>query len=240
MRSDIDAVGLEGLKFYGERTYARNIFLRKVFAILTSQLAFAFVAVALVNAYVSFDSWVETYYEITIATAVLQAFLMFLVYIRRPLFRGTPANVFLFIIFTFLLSWNLVYIESLDSTPQVLMIVSHAILTNFALMIYAFTTKKDLSYLGATIYILGSALVGYELFLIASDIPFMNLAVIALGVVVYGFYLISGTQYLIVGQSSSAEMEDPVVGSVIVYDDILLIAFRLIESLSRVFKKHRY
>eukprot|EP00331_Platyophrya_macrostoma_P027394 CAMPEP_0176438008 /NCGR_PEP_ID=MMETSP0127-20121128/18998_1 /TAXON_ID=938130 /ORGANISM="Platyophrya macrostoma, Strain WH" /LENGTH=240 /DNA_ID=CAMNT_0017821817 /DNA_START=35 /DNA_END=757 /DNA_ORIENTATION=+ len=240
MRSDIDAGGLEGLKFYGERSHHRNVFLRKVFAISSIELLFAFISVSFVNAYVSFDSWVGTYYGITIGTFILQALLMFLVYVRRPLFRGSPANILLFILFTVLLSWNLIYIESLDNTPQVLMIVTHAVLTNLALLIYTLTTKKDLTYLGATIYIIGSALVGYELFLIASDIPFMSLVVIALSVVVYGFYLISGTQYLIVGQSSSAEMEDPVVGSIVIYDDILLIAFRLVEALSRVFKKHRY
>mmetsp|Transcript_69514 Transcript_69514/g.81159 ORF Transcript_69514/g.81159 Transcript_69514/m.81159 type:complete len:240 (-) Transcript_69514:258-977(-) len=232
--------GLEGLKFYGERAYNRNIFLRKVFALLTTELLVAFVSVALVNRYVSFDSWVGTYYEVTIATAIFQVFLMILVYLRRPLFRGAPANVFLFLIFTLTFAWNLVYIESLDNTPQVLMIVTHAILTNFSLLIYTFTTKKDLSYLGATIYVIGSALIGYEIFLITSDIPFMNLVIIALSVIVYGFYLIYGTQYLIVGQSSSAEMEDPVVGSIVIYDDLVLIAFRLIEALSRLFKKHRY
>lgn len=237
---EIDNTGLEGLKFYGERSYNRNIFMRKVFALLTTQLLFAFIFVALVNAYVSFDSWVGTYYEVTIGTAVLQALLMFLVYIRRPFFRGAPMNVFLYCLFTMAFSWNLVYIEALDDTPQILMIVTHAILTNFALLIYAFTTRKDLNYLGGTIYIIGSGLVGYELFLIASDIPFMNLVLITLGVIVYGFYLIYGTQYLIVGQSTSAEMEDPIVGSIIVYDDLILIGFRVIEALSRVFKKQRY
>lgn len=240
MQSEFQEGGLEGLKFYGERSYNRNIFLRKVFAILTGQLLFAFICVALVNAYVSFDSWVGTYYEVTIATAVIQVLLMILTYTRRPLFRGAPMNVLLFIIFTLAFSWNLVYIESLDDTPKVLMVITHAILTNFSLLLYAFTTRKDLSYLGATIYIIGSALVGYEIFLIASDIPFMSLVTISLAVVVYGFYLIYGTQYLIVGQSLSAEMEDPVVGSVIVYDDLILIPFRLIEAMSRLFKKQRY
>mgnify|MGYP000947173593 CR=1 FL=1 len=239
MHAEVES-GLEGLKFYGERAYNRNVFLRKVFALMTVELLFAFVFVALVNTYVSFDSWVETYYEITIGTAIFQILLMIVVYIRRPFFRGTPGNVILFLLFTLSFSWNLVYIEALDNTPQVLMVVTHAILTNFSLLLYAFTTKKDLSYLGATIYIIGSALIGYEIFLIASDIPFLSLVFIALSVVVFGFYLIYGTQYLIVGQSSSAEMEDPVVGSVMVYNELVISTFRLVEALSRLFKKHRY
>ena len=62
-----------------------------------------------------------------------------------------------------------------------------------ALTIYAFTTKKDISYFGGSIFIISSALLMLSIFNIFFYNSFLDSVYTFLGVIIYGFYLIYDT-----------------------------------------------
>lgn len=240
MFSDYEQTTQEALKHPNERSACRNTFLRKVYSLIFLQFVVAFSTIFVAKSIPVFTTWIKTYPTVAIASGIIQLLLMILVFIRRRYFRHAPVNILTYLLFTIALSWNLTYIAVTTNPIITLYVVALAGFLFFGLLLYAFSTKRDLTYLGGAIFVIGSVLATYEVFLITTKLDFFKLVSLGLGAIVLGFYLIYETQFLIVGQSLASEMEDPFVGSVILYDDIILISFKIIEGMSKVFKKHRH
>jgi len=238
--NEIEANAFDTSKFLGDRSSHRIIFLRKTYAILTIQLLVALIYVSSAMLCTSFSNFLQANYGLFVSTLVTQVLLLFWVFFARSTFRKFPVDVITFIVFTKCQAYNLAYITAVSGDQIVLMVNALAALLTFSLLIYALTTKFDLTYLGGTIYVLGSALFGFEIFLIASDLAFTRMIYVALAVIVFGFYLIYDTQFLMIGSSLNSEVENAFVGAIVVYMDIILIFFRLIQLLGRLFKKSRH
>jgi FtsH-binding integral membrane protein len=230
----------ETSKFFGDRSSYRIIFLRKVYALLTFQLLVGLSYVAAAFESVQYHNWLLQYWQVAIAQGVVAVLLLLIVFFSRSSFRKRPVDVLTYLLFTQAVGHVLAYLAASTGNQILIMVVSLAVLLTFSLLIYALTTKFDLTYLGGTIYVIGSALFGFEIFLIASDLAFSQMIYVALAVIIFGFYLIYDTQFIIVGQSLNAEMENAFVGSIVVYMDVILIFFRLIQLLGRLFKKNRH
>lgn len=225
-------------KFLDERTTSRIIFLRKLYALLAVQFAVALLTLNFVlNDEDSYD-WVQSHKGLGIGFCIFQLVLAVIIYFKRSAFRRLPLNVLVYILFTALLAYNVVFLS--DSRRVVTMFIASILVLCISLLFYALTTRLDLTFLGGTIYILGSALFSYLGLLITTDVEFFVLIFLAMGIVILGFYLIYDTKFIIVGQSLSSQMEDPFVGSIVIYLDMFFIAFRLVESLGKLFKRNRF
>jgi len=236
-------------KFLDERTTSRIVFLRKLYALLAVQ----YVVATLALRFITFDdassiategktetvyAWIKDQNVVGIVFGVLLILIAIVVYFKRSWFRKTPVNVLTYIVFTLLLAYTLVFLS--DSKRILALFVVSVLVLCISLLFYALTTRLDLTFLGGTIYIIGSALFSYLAFLIVTDVAFFNLILLGLGIVVIGFYLIYDTKFLLVGQSSGSQTEDSFVGSIVIYLDVVFIGFRLIESFGKLFKRNRF
>jgi len=237
-------------KFLDERTTSRIVFLRKLYALLAFQYVVATVALRFITwedaqtlkadgtAEESIYTWIKTNNGLGIGLGVALIVVAVVVYFKRSWFRKTPINAIVYIVFTLLLAYTLVFLS--DAKRILALFVVSVLVLCISLLFYALTTRLDLTFLGGTIYIIGSALFSYLAFLIVTDVAFFNLILLGLGIVVIGFYLIYDTKFLIVGQSSSSQTEDAFVGSIVIYLDVIFIGFRLIESFGKLFKRNRF
>lgn len=228
----------DGNKFLDERTTARIVFLRKLYALLALQYTIVLLTLRFVANDKDAINWIKAQTPLAIGLGVFQLLLAIVVYFKRRVFRRTPLNILIYVVFTALLAYNLTYLS--DARQILALFVTSVLALTIALLFYALTTRLDLNFLGGTIYVLGSALFSYLGFLIATNVEFFNLIILSLAIVVLGFYLIYDTRFIIVGQSLSSQMEDPFVGSIVIYLDIFFIGFRLIESLGKIFKRNRF
>jgi len=228
----------DSTKFLDERTTARIVFLRKLYGLLALQFLIGFLVITRVGENSDAQTWVTSRTGLAIGFTVTQVLVAIIVYFARKSFRRAPLNVFVYIVFTGFLAYNLTYWADANQIIQIF--VASIFILSISLMIYALTTRLDLTFLGGTIYILGSALFSYLGALITTDLAFFVLILTALTIVVIGFYLIYDARFIIVGQSLSSQMEDPFVGSIVIYLDMFFIGFRLIESLGKLFKRSRF
>jgi len=238
-------------KFLDERTTSRIVFLRKLYALLAFQYVVATLALRFItfldNESLNKDgnpnadtlyAWIKDTTGLGIGLGVALILIAVLVYFKRSWFRKTPVNALIYIVFTLLLAYTLVFLS--DSKRILALFVVSVLVLCISLLFYALTTRLDLTFLGGTIYIIGSALFSYLAFLIVTDVAFFNLILLGLGIVIIGFYLIYDTKFLIVGQSSGSQTEDAFVGSIVIYLDVIFIGFRLIESFGKLFKRNRF
>jgi len=228
----------DSTKFLDERTTARIVFLRKLYGLLALQYIISFLTLTRVTDNPDAQAWVASKNGLAIGFTITQALVAIVVYFARKSFRTLPLNILIYTVFTGFLAYNITYWADSNKVTQIF--VASIFVLSISLMIYALTTRLDLTFLGGTIYILGSALFSYLGALITTDLAFFVLILTTLAIVVIGFYLIYDTRFIIVGQSLSSQMEDPFVGSIVIYLDMFFIGFRLIESLGKLFKRSRF
>jgi len=236
--NELESGSYDATKYFSEKNANRNIFLRKVYALLTLQLLTAIFFVYASTSCPQFQQGLLNNWPAFLAQFVLLIVLLLAVFSSRNAFRKSPYDVIAYIIFSQSLIYCLAYVAALSGNQVVLMMVTLAALLTFSLTIYALTAKKDLSYLGGTIYVFGSGLFGYEMFLIASDLAIPTMVYVVLLNIVFGFYLIYDTQFIITGETPNKETENSFVGAIAVYMDMILIFIRLIEKLGGLFKKN--
>ena len=238
--NELESSAFETSKFFGDKNSFRIIFLRKLYSLLTIQLLYCLIWVSWTILDKTFQNFVLKNRSISLAAIIIQAIILLVVFFGRSMFRKFPVDFLVYFIFTQLLAYNLVYITALTKDPIIIMVISLGSLLTFSLFLYSLTTKFDLTYLGGAIYVSGSALFGFEIFLIASDLEFIKMTYVVLAMITFGFYLIYDTQFIIMGKSLNCEIEDAFVGAVVVYMDVILVFFRVIQLLARLLKNSRH
>ena len=102
-----------------------------------------------------------------------------------------------------------------------------------SLTIYAFTTKKDYTYLGGTFFILVSALLLLGLFVFFFNSEFLYTLYSVLGVILYSYYLIYDTQLLAGGSHKhfKLSLDDYVLAALFIYIDVILLFLYILSLL---------
>jgi len=84
-----------------------------------------------------------------------------------------------------------------DSDPEIVMEAAFMTLAlTISLTVYAFTTKTDYTYLGATLFIFLCALIMFGIFSWIFYYDMLYTTYIVLGVILYSYYLIYDTQLI--------------------------------------------
>ena len=91
------------------------------------------------------------------------------------------------------------------------------------LTLYALCTKHDYSVSRGTIMVFTSVLSIYGLTMLYTSVNYGYLIFTAIGIIVFGVYLVIDTNMLFHGKKQNIEKEDHVLGAIILYLDILNI-----------------
>lgn len=119
----------------------------------------------------------------------------------------------------------------------VLMAAAMTLGITVSLTIYAMTTKTDMTVMGSTLFILLGGLILFGIFAMIFRDKILIVLYCILAVILYGYYLIYDTQLVVGGKTYQLEIDDYVIGAIIIYIDIIVMFMRLLQLLSILFGK---
>lgn len=215
-------------------------FFRKVYSILSAQLLLTTVIVGFACASSTFErallgnSWLIGLSGVgTLGTSLAMFFF-------PKLTHQVPTNYYLLGVFTvceaILVSATCVQYDTTSVFVAALMTCS----VTLALTAYAYTTKRDFSQATGILVVISMACLLFTIFM-----PFlmrsalMQLVYCCVFTVVYGVYIIIDTQHILGGGQHKLSTDDYILGSLILYIDIIGLFLQLLRLLGEKEKDKR-
>ena len=210
-------------------------FIQKVYGILSCQLIFTF-------SICFFSMYSTTFKKFQIENTYLLFFCIivsFIVLIMllcfKSLSRKVPTNYILLFIFSFAEAYMVSFLCSVSDTKTVLIALVMTLGVTGALTFYAITTKTDFTMKGGLIYILSISLFFIVIFSIFTSNSIVKIIISGIIVVIYGIFLIYDTQLIIGGMKHSLDMDEYIVGALILYIDIITLFVEILNLLNVFF-----
>ncbi len=165
--------------------------------------------------------------------------MLLLIFFQRKLVSKTPLNILVFIAFTCFLAFSFAWLTALDETEILLMFLISACSIALSLFLYVLTTKTELTYQGASLFVLGAIFLVFQLFILFTETAIIYLICGLILDVVFGFYLIYDTQTSISGAKHDWEKDDAYSGAALVYIDIAVLVLRFCELVRQLIIRER-
>ena len=147
----------------------------------------------------------------------------------RSLSRSVPTNYILLTIFTLCEAYIVSFIAARFS-PQIVMVAAFATAgMTIGITVYAFTTKSDFTIFGPFLFVIGFTFAFASLFFVVVSGRAMHVVWCILGVILFSFYLLFDTQLIMGGKRYAIEIDDYIVGAIILYTDIITIFIYLLQ-----------
>lgn len=220
---------------------AKNInFLRLLYTLFAAQLLIAIIWTSFaLSYYEKFGSGIERYWQIAIVTGVI-CLILILASILVPALRRFPIGAAIYLVFTLCFMHFVSYLVLIDKSY----LVYYALWLLFAVavgfMIYAYSLLERSSTLISIMVVTASAILIYLVFLIFTQIKFIGLLLVLLGVLVFGFYLNYDVRKMVRGGIAEYSTDDPYTGAVRIWLEAVLVFCRFVELLGRGCCKHRH
>jgi hypothetical protein len=119
---------------------------------------------------------------------------------------------------------------STKTHETIFMILSDLTLISLALVVYSLTTRYEFKLTGGLIFVLLGLLIGYEIFLIVTNLVYWEMLVITFGLLFFGFWLLRTSQSIITIQGITDELEDPNIAAILIYFETLIFPIRVIQA----------
>lgn len=204
-------------------------FIRKVYLLLTTQLAvtFAFVIFTL-NSPVLTSFMIQNTYIVVIAI-ILSLITLYALVCFVDFQRKVPYNFLTMAVFTTCEAYIVSYF-CLSFTPgTVYMTGGMTIALCFGLTAYAFTTKSDFTLWGGFLFIAGLIFVMAGIILIFFHTPLLEVIFNCIGLLLFGFYLIYDTQLLMGNKAISYSIDDYILATMNLYLDVINIFLDMLQ-----------
>eukprot|EP00331_Platyophrya_macrostoma_P026712 CAMPEP_0176445938 /NCGR_PEP_ID=MMETSP0127-20121128/24023_1 /TAXON_ID=938130 /ORGANISM="Platyophrya macrostoma, Strain WH" /LENGTH=186 /DNA_ID=CAMNT_0017831867 /DNA_START=108 /DNA_END=668 /DNA_ORIENTATION=+ len=162
---------------------------------------------------------------------------MCMVFCCQSVARTVPTNYITLSVFTFSLSYIVAAICAMYTQEGFSYIVFEAAAITaamtFGLTLYACTTKNDITYTGAALFIFSIGLLMLLIFgIFFVRVKWFYTLIVVCIVILYGFYLVYDTQLIIGGHSYQLTVDDYIIGAMMLYIDIIILFLRLLQLLS--------
>jgi FtsH-binding integral membrane protein len=206
-------------------------FIRKVYGILSAQLALtvSLMALAFVD---SINNFLRHHIEIFWIALVLSLVIIIPLACFRSLARGVPQNYILLFAWTLCESYMLATCVSFYDGKTVMMAGGLTLAVTVALTVYACTTKTDFTFCGGFLFCFGTILFVWGLFSLIFGF-YSNTLYCCLGVVCYSLYLIYDTQLIMGKFGNEFSIDDYVFAALNIYLDIIQIFLYILQILGR-------
>ena len=147
----------------------------------------------------------------------------------KSLARTVPTNYILLTIFTLCEAYIVAFIAARFNPWIVLMAAVTTAGMTLGITVYAFTTKNDFTLCGPILFVVGFTFAFASLFFVSYSGSKLHLVWCVLGVILFSFYLLFDTQLIMGGKRYEVEIDDYIVGAVILYTDIITIFIYLLQ-----------
>ncbi|CAD8086585.1 unnamed protein product [Paramecium sonneborni] len=210
---------------------AQKNFAKKVFSIVGTQLMFTAIIV-----YCSIQfKFIETFCEQFFIHAIICSLILgLLLTFSKSSARKFPLNFILLSVFTLceaiILTFSCAQIGDPEIVFQAFIITTMIVV---ALATYAMTTKNDITYYGAAFFLLLFGSVMASITYIFFGNQFAYLIYLIGGAIILGFYLVYDIQLIIGNQKLRLTVDDYILGSILLYTDIIKIFLRILEILMK-------
>ena len=220
---------------------AKNInFLRMLYTLFAVELLIAVVWTSFALSYYDkFGKGIERWWEFTIVSGVI-CLILILASITVPVLRKFPIGVAIYAVFTLCFMHFASYLCLVDKTFLVYygLWLLFAVAIGFA--IYAWSLVDKTNTLVSLLVVTSSCLLIFLDFLIFTDIKFLWLLLVLLGVLVFGFYLNYDVRKMVRGGIAEYSTDDPYTGAVRIWLESVLVFCRFIELLGRGCCKNKH
>ena len=220
---------------------AKNLnFLRMLYTLFAVQLLIALIWTSFALSYYDkFGKGIEKWWEFAIATGVI-CLLLILATIIVPALRKFPIGAAIYAVFTLCFMHFVSYLCLIDDTYLVYyaLWLLFAVAVGFA--IYAWSLVAKSNTLISIMIVTASCLMIFIVFLIFTEIKFIGLLLVLLGVLVFGFYLNYDVRKMVRGGIAEYSTDDPYTGAVRIWLESVLVFCRFIELLGRGCCKNKH
>ncbi|XP_052002626.1 protein lifeguard 1-like, partial [Xyrauchen texanus] len=207
----------------------RRVFIRKVFAVLSLQLAVTCGFVALftfephTKKFVQDNKWP---YRISYAVFIVPYFIIISCGEFR---RKHPWNLIALSILTLAMSYMIGVISSSYKTDVVLMAVGITVVVCFTVVVFSLQTKYDFTSCYGVLFVCTIVLIVFGIMCSFMHNRIMILVYISVGVVVFTSYLAVDIQILLGNKMLSLSPEEYIFAALNLYLDIILIFLKILK-----------
>lgn len=207
-------------------------FIRKVYGILATQLLVTALITLIPTLSAEARLWIAAnravFWTMFAISIVIQCVLLCCMRVSRRV----PINYILLLVFTLCEAYTVAFICTQYPADIVCLAAFMTAAVVISLSLYALYTKNDFTIFGGSLYILTAVLLMCSLALIL--LPrnhFLTILYSALGVIIFGFYLIFDTQLVAGGGRYELTEDDYIVGALILYLDIIMLFLHILKLL---------
>lgn len=114
-----------------------------------------------------------------------------------------------------------------------------ASMISFSLTVHTLTTKSELTFQSASLYVVGSCLLVAFLFLVFSNMQLILSHILTFAGIVWGFYIVWENESVVSGTKTEWSKEDYIVGAIAIYLSIITLFLRLADLIRNLITKER-
>jgi FtsH-binding integral membrane protein len=145
--------------------------------------------------------------------------------------RRVPTNYILLSAFTLFEGYLVSCACAVTSPRIVLMAATMTCAMTIGLTIYACTTKTDFTVFNSLLFVAALVLLLLGIFVMFTQNKVLHIIYCCLGVFIYSIYLIYDTQLLIGNKENALDVEDYILGAMMLYLDIINLFIYLLQIL---------
>jgi FtsH-binding integral membrane protein len=204
-------------------------FIRKVYGILSMQLLLT-TFMCVISMSVPEVAKFQLHNQPVMWGALILSIIIMLVICCVPgVSRQVPVNYFLLFAFTICEGYIVSTICAKTNPKIVLMAAAMTTTMTLLLTLYACTTKTDFTLCGSMLFIISFCLLILSIF--AMFFKFLAVIVATIGIFLYAIYLVYDTQLLMGNKENSLDLEDYILGALMLYMDIINMFLYILEIL---------
>ena len=147
-------------------------------------------------------------------------------------FKKVPINYIILLIFTLAEGYLVSMACSMSEPETVLMAMLMTVGITVSLVLYAMTTKTDITMLGASLFIFGMAFLLFSVFALFTNNKIVHIILCTAGIILYGFYLVFDIQLIMGGKKYELTHDDYIIAAIMLYIDIIGLFLEILKLLN--------
>lgn len=225
----------DGPSFSFKDERVRLQFIRKVYLILTFQLTVtaSFICLGVFND--DYIPFVKAHIWTVPLAIVLSLITVYALSCYKSVARQVPLNFILLAICTLCIAYTTSISASTAQKHNVFIAAVLTVAITIGLTIYAITTKTDITMCGGVLFMLGMLLIAVSILTyFYGQTKFLMIGGGALGCLVFGLYIVYDTQLIVGGRSHELEIDDYIIGALMLFLDIINLFLQILKILEAV------
>lgn len=214
----------------------RNNFIKKVYLILATQLIITAGMCAIPFNSEEAHQWYMKNAWLVALCGLVTIICSYALFCYKSIARSVPTNYILLSIFTLAMAFTVSFSCAVAPPDLVLIALFLTAFLVVGLTVYAWTTTTDLTICGGMFFMLSFVLIGAMIIGLIIRSRIFEILMASVVILFYGLYLVYDTQLIVGGRTNELQVDDYIIGALMLYIDIVRIfleILRLLQALNR-------